>query len=235
MLVYVTGLYAVRDQYLPQLFQQFQHLLSHLSAPLYVFTDREIPFALPENVHVIHWNLDAFDTYRKCMTVQGTRLPLERNPAKDTEAFMALMNTKVEMLWRSMPFIKEDATHVAWIDAGILKITKRSDISEILQQHTNITWPMKVTIPGCWATIGPPSSDRICWRFCGGFFVLPTSLLSSFYTAVTSMLESWLAAGHLVWEVNIWAALEWAEPAWFAWWAADHDDSMLTVPGWLSA
>lgn len=230
MLVYVTGLYSVRDDYLPLLHQHFQQLIRVISAPLYVFTDHEIPFALPNNVHVIHWTLDAFDTYRKCMTFPGTRLPTERNPTKDTEEFMALMNTKVEMLWRAVPYI-QDATHIAWIDAGILKIVKNIDAS-IFQNH-QIAWPNKVTIPGCWNPC-TPSSGRICWRFCGGFFVLPTSLIDPFYKAVTSMLDAWLRAGHLVWEVNIWAALELEEPAWFAWWAADHNDTMLRVPPWLN-
>ena len=234
MIVYVTALYAVRDQYLPQLYQQFQQLISHLSAPVYVFTDRDIPFALPDRVRVIHRDLTTFDTYQKCMTTLGTRLPIERNPAKDTDTFMALMNTKVEMLWRATPYVKEPATHLAWIDAGILKISKQSD-AKLFERQIQAAWPQhKVAIPGCWSSIEPPSSDSISWRFCGGFFVVPTTLLTPFYTAVTNVLESWLAAGHLVWEVNIWAALEWAEPAWFAWWAADHDDSMLVLPGWIT-
>jgi hypothetical protein len=235
MLVYVTSLYPIREDYLPTLYQHFQQLLPHLHAPTYVFADREIPFAIPNNVHVLLKPLDSFETYQKIMGFPGTRLPKERNPQKDTAEFMALMNTKVEMMWCIQPYIPR-ATHIAWIDAGILKITKDAERVQVaFRQQQSVAWPAnKVTIPGCWSSPIAPSSDSICWRFCGGFLVLPTSLLAAFYRAVSFMLEAWLAAGHIAWEVNVWAALEWAEPAWFAWWAADHNETMLEVPGWLS-
>ena len=82
--------------------------------------------------------------------------------------------------------------------------------------------------------IGPPSSDHICWRFCGGFFVVPMDLLDDYYKAVSRMLETWLVAGHLVWETNIWAAVEWKEPGWYCWWGANHDERMLEPPGFLT-
>jgi hypothetical protein len=231
MLVYVTSLYSVREDYLPTLYQYFQQLLPHIRAPLYVFTDRDIPFAMPDHVHVLMEPLDSFETYQKILGFPGTRLPCRRNAEKDTTEFMALMNTKVEMMWRALPYIP-NATHIAWIDAGILKITKDAGrVKAAFQRQMDVTWPpTKIAVPGCWASPAPPSSDSICWRFCGGFLVLPTSLLAPFYRAICAMLEAWLAAGHVAWEVNIWAALEWDEPAWFAWWAADHNETMLEPP-----
>jgi hypothetical protein len=235
MIVYVTSLYAVRDSYLPQLYQHFQHLLTQISAPIFVFTDRELPFAVPSSCVILRRSLDSFQVYRTCME-SGARLPKVRNAQKDTAEFMALMNTKVEMLWSAVPHFPKETTRAAWIDAGILKIVKNVERSKAaFAAHIHAAWPTRsVTIPGCWATVAPPSSDAICWRFCGGFFVAPVDLIEGFYKATGSVLEKWLRAGHLAWEVNIWAALEWEEAAWFTWWGADHNETMLEVPGFLS-
>jgi hypothetical protein len=234
-LVYITSLYSVRDAYLPTLYHHFQQLLPHLSAPVLVFTDRTLPFSLPPTCTVLSKSLDAFETYKACMNASA-RLPQRRNIEKDTVEFMALMNTKVEMVREALSHLPAGTTHVAWIDAGIAKIMKKpvQEWTQILGKHATAAWPVQsVTLPGCWVSVAPPSSDTICWRFCGGFCVIPTHLVDPFYRAVRAVLEKWLTAGHLAWEVNIWAALEWEEAAWFTWWGADHNDTMLEVPGFL--
>ena len=236
MLVYVTSLYAIRDDYLPVLYTNFQRLLSQIQAPIVVFTDRHVPFECPTNCIIVQQTLESFQTYSHSLHAPA-RLPHARNAEKDTREFMALMNTKVEMVWRALPYFPDTAqlTHIAWIDAGILKITKdAARVKNAFAAHQRAPWPLRsVAVPGCWAAPCAPSSDSICWRFCGGFFVIPTSLLAPFYKAVTDMLEAWLRAGHLAWEVNVWAALEWKEAAWFTWWGADHNETMLEVPGFL--
>lgn len=237
MLVYVTSLYSVRDDYLSTLYHNFQQLVSNISATTYVFTDRELPFAVPSNCHVIQKELYEFNTYQHCLQASA-RLPTSRNKQKDTAEFMALMNTKVEMVWVAAPLFSSDVTHVAWIDAGITKILSPralSSLTSLMQKHQEVGWPQRsVTAPGCWVSPCAPSSDAICWRFCGGFCVIPVDLVTPFYEAVTAMLVTWLRAGHLVWEVNIWAAVEWKERAWFTWWGADHNDTMLEPPGYLT-
>jgi hypothetical protein len=238
MLVYVTSIYSVRDDYLATLYQNFQQILKHISVPIYVFTDRVLPFSIPSNCTVILQRLDEFQTYQHCLQAFArgrARLPAKRNVQKDTAEFMALMNTKMEMIWLAVPYFKGDVTHVAWIDAGIAKILTADRIPSMLAKHQQVGWPRhSVTIPGCWSSPSPPSSDAICWRFCGGFCVIPVAILQSFYDAVKNMLENWLCAGHLVWEVNIWAALEYKETAWFTWWGADHNNTMFEPPGYLT-
>ncbi len=234
-LAYVTSLYSVRDAYLPTLYQHFQQLLPHLSAPVVVFSDRPLPFTVPDTCTVLQRSLEEFETYRTCMRASAS-LPRSRNPEKDTAEFMALMNTKVEMVWAATPYMPAGITHIAWIDAGITKILKKpvDAWDRMFDAQAKAAWPTRsVAVPGCWPSVVPPSSDAICWRFCGGFAVFPTDLVTPFYRAVRTVLEKWLAAGHLAWEVNIWAALEWEEAAWFTWWGADHNDTMLEVPGFL--
>lgn len=235
MLAYVTSLYAVREDYLPVLYQNFQQLIPHLLAPVVIFTDRKVPFDLPAHFKVIEKPLEAFETYGKCLKA-AAHLPKQRNPQKDTAEFMALMNTKVEMMWLAAPSLAiGDIRHLAWIDAGIMKIvadSKKASAAFAAQPLT--AWPARsVAVPGCWRACAP-SSDAICWRFCGGFLVVPVGILGAFYRAVDAVLEKWLRAGHLAWEVNIWAALECEEAAWFTWWGADHNLTMLEPPGFLS-
>ncbi len=234
MLVYVTSLYAVRKEYLPVLHQNFQQLIPHLRAPTYVFTDQPVPFVLPAHIHILSASLSDFSLYNACMG--AGRLPQNRNAEKDTREFMALMNAKLDMMVKAMDYIPPQTTHLAWIDAGIWKIVKdQGRGAKAMVNHGNVAWPMhKVCIPGCWAAPTAPSSDAICWRFCGGFLVVPVALMGPFYKAVRSVLESWLTGGHVAWEVNIWAALEWQEEAWFTWWGADHNESMLETPSFLA-
>lgn len=234
MLVYVTCLYAVRDDYLPVLYTNFQQLLPLIHVPIVVFTDRPLPFVCPANCQIVLQSLEEFYTYPYSLHASA-RLPRVRNNEKDTREFMALINTKVEMVWQALPYFSEEVTHIAWIDAGIMKIVKNMYlVIAAFEAHTVAPWPSRsVAAPGCWASTTPPSQDSICWRFCGGFFVIPTCILTPFYNAVGSVLDSWLRAGHLAWEVNIWAALELKEPAWFTWWGADHNETMLEVPGFL--
>lgn len=223
MLTYITSLYSIRKDYLPTLYAQFQHLVA-LEIPIVVWTDQVLPFALPAHVQVLHAPLDSFASY--ILSLSAKKLPQYRTPEKDTREFLALMNTKVEMVWQALPYVH--TSHVAWIDAGIFKIFKDMHrVSAAFQQHSQISWPNKVCIPGCWKSPLVDLYQRVSWRFCGGFFVCPTSLLPHFYQTATRLLEAWIAAGHLAWEVNVWADLEMKEPSLFAWWSADHNESML--------
>jgi hypothetical protein len=153
-------------------------------------------------------------------------LPPIRNEKKDTKDFMALMNTKVEMVWRALPYVQ--TPHIAWIDAGIFKIMK--DIPRVqraFEIHKTFPWPNRVMIPGCWKTSLIDLYSSVSWRFCGGFFVAPVSFVPSFYEKVSRLLDDWISLRQLAWEVNLWADLETKEPDLFAWFPADHNETML--------
>ncbi len=223
MLTYITGLYAVRKDYLPSLYIEFQRLVKACSS-LIVWCDRDPPFPLPPHVQILNAPLESFASY--ILSSSPVALPHHRTPEKDTQEFMALMNTKVEMVWRALPYVK--TPHVAWIDAGIFKIVKDTQrVAVAFQHHNQVVWPDRVCIPGCWKDKRVDLYQQVSWRFCGGFFVAPTSLIPLFYEKISRLLETWIAAGHLAWEVNVWADLETKEPKLFAWWSADHNESML--------
>jgi hypothetical protein len=223
MITYITSLYAVRDAYLPALYKEFQEL-QEVCGPILVWTDTPLPFPTKDHVQVLLAPLESFASYIRSMN--PLLLPQQRNQQKDTQEFLALMNTKVEMIWRALPYIK--TSHVAWIDAGILKIVKdKPRVAKAFQNHSTFSWPNRVAIPGCWKSPLVNLYHTVSWRFCGGFFVCPTTLLPTFYEKVTHLLEAWNAAGHLAWEVNVWADLEVKDPSLFAWWPADHNETMF--------
>jgi hypothetical protein len=169
----------------------------------------------------------------------SANLPAYRNQTKDTLAFLALMNTKAEMVWTADSLLRrgvfqgfsEAPTHLAWIDCGIHKIFGPSDdVAGALDRIVGSPLPTnKILLPGCWGPQPQVSADAVNWRFCGGFFVIPRSLAARFYhaaewTRVTQFAET------PTWEVNVWAATEKWEGGLFAWWSADHNIRMLEIP-----
>jgi hypothetical protein len=91
-------------------------------------------------------------------------------------------------------------------------------------------------MPGCrapWSTTDPIAdiTDRIHWRFCGGFFWGDVASLETLYALYTEALPLFLETyGTLVWEVNLWAWLEGSSTWRPRWYLADHDDSLIRVP-----
>jgi hypothetical protein len=161
---------------------------------------------------------------------EGLGLPHYRDPNKDTQEFMALMNTKIEMLWRVIPHTPVDA--FIWIDAGITKIFQ--DLPNIRSQFEKLekaSVPEKILMPGCWNRGRPVYRDAVHWRFCGGYFIVPLHQLE----ILKSLSEKWLLTlseqeKRMMWEVNVWVEMENEHPDLFLWYKADHNDSIVEAP-----
>ena len=171
-----------------------------------------------------------FELYRSAMTYSRD-LPSNRNEAKDTKEFYALMNTKIEFVKRAseLPDLPQDSTFI-WIDFGILKIMKHKDriIHKLKELQLKTITRMKV--PGCWAFGRGFSVDTISWRFCGGFFVMPKSYISTFFEHSKNVLRDFCTLNQykLTWETNVWSIIETcAEKENIDWYFADHNDSMI--------
>lgn len=158
----------------------------------------------------------------------ATALPERRNPVKDTRDFMILMNAKTEFLdlvRREVP----SSTHYVWIDAGIAKIFKEpaQTLHDMLLRIGNAPRD-KILIPGCWESRAALDAltQAICWRFCGGFFVVPEEHVQSFAGTVLEACDSMcVAKGVAVWEVNIWAMVEPRLP--IQWTRGDHNETIF--------
>jgi hypothetical protein len=162
--------------------------------------------------------------------------PTIRNEAKDTAAYMNIINSKTKFMAdaiRKNPF---GTTHFAWIDFNISHVlfNKAPSLSYLKDLGQRTFAPKMFAIPGCWdnkydnVNIGHVT-ECIFWRFCGGFFIGDAESILHFDDLYKTKYPEFLNAyNKLVWEVNFWAWLEvnsdWA-PEWYA---AGHDDTILT-------
>ena len=177
------------------------------------------------------WSLEDSGTWKLC--AGDLTPPDNRNTGKDSKFFLALMNAKTELVGRVAE--KSAAPFVAFVDAGIRKVFKTPEESFERLRNLRIRPDLSGTlIPGCWPPT-PWSQDslakRICWTFCGGFFVVPAAEASNLAAKARGALETFVASGRLTWEVNVWVHMmclrDSPEINWFQ---ADHNDRMTMIP-----
>ena len=173
---------------------------------------------------------DSFETYKLLHDTE--HLPEKRNVSKDTKEYMILMNMKTECLALMKQKTIHDIQYFVWLDAGISKIFKDPDatLSTLvprLQTCNNLS--DKIVIPGCW---GPQSDVGILthcihWRFCGGFFCVPSELVIPFSKEVLQGCQEIKdKTNKITWEVNVWTYIESRLP--IEWRAGDHNESILS-------
>lgn len=181
-------------------------------------------------LRLVDWSLESSDVW-KCSEGKQLQMPETRNEGKDGEFFLKLMNAKPELVARVAGEV--EAPFVAFLDAGIVKIFK--DVEGSLRRLKGLR--MKeggVVIPGCWAP-GVHSQEslsrRICWVFCGGFFVIGREEAAGFAVAALKAFQEFMGVGRLTWEVNVWVQLLLNPGApKMKWFEADHNDRMTMVP-----
>jgi hypothetical protein len=172
-------------------------------------------------------DVETLETF-KSIRAANPRLPLVRNETKDTVNFMALMNSKAELLVRAKPFVK--TPYVAYIDAGISKVFKEPATLkrlETLQVH-NI--PL-VLMPGCHPIKEVESFPflwkGIHWMLSGGFFVVPMTCVDEFYELHAAALQKFLDIDAVTWEVNVWASFAHKVSERIVWYMGLHTDEMI--------
>jgi hypothetical protein len=172
------------------------------------------------------------------------RLPPVRNEPKDTVDYLTVINAKSEFMARVVAENPWGSTHFAWIDFNISHVF--FDLERSLRflewlgsrdRYENSCF----VIPGCWdkwtGERVDEITDRIHWRFCGGFFLGDAASILRFHALYLEHFPRFLAEhGTLVWEVNFWAWLE-AQTDWLAvyepahgykaWYKADHNDTII--------
>ncbi len=200
--------------------------------PILLFTDPALVpkfriFAHLPTLRVIGLPLQSFELYQIAAEYKGA-LPQHRNPDKDTQPFYALMNTKVEFIKKAMEYTDDET--LIWIDYGILKIVKQPERFLQTLLDVNAARFEKWTLPGCWSFGRAFHVDRIHWRFCGGFFILPRALVPKFFDHSKAVLRDFctLPQYKLTWETNVWTIIEaCAERDNMSWYFADHNDTIV--------
>jgi hypothetical protein len=228
----VTSFYDIYNnpdklKYYTDLFQD----ITKSGLPIVLFTDPSLLYLfndLPNNVHIYAISLTEFQLYSIAMSYSG-ELPINRNHPKDTREFLALMNTKIEFIWRAMTDLPRDDTYI-WVDFGILKIIKDRDVFINKLRIANERTFDKIIIPGCWNYGCSVNYDNVNWRFCGGIIIIPFSKVEPFFEKnKTCLLEACTTSNRkLTWETNIWYLIELGgERDNIEWYAGDHNDSIM--------
>jgi len=166
----------------------------------------------------------------------GCELPTVRNETKDTAGYLTVINSKTQFMADTVKKNPFGTTHFAWVDFNLSHVLFNGEPSlrylKDLGQRTFA--PKMFAIPGCWdhkynnVHVGHVT-ECIFWRFCGGFFIGDAESILRFDDLYKQKYPEFIMAYRkLVWEVNFWAWLEvnsdWA-PEWYA---AGHDDTILT-------
>lgn len=184
------------------------------------------------DLKLVTWSLESSETWRICGSKE-LALPADRNDGKDSSFYMKLINAKVELA--GLVAAETDAPFVAFLDAGIRKVFRNPEESFSRLRNLRMRADLSGTVvPGCW----PPEpwsqeklARKVCWIFCGGFFVTPRGEAGRLAARAAAALESFVASGRLTWEVNVWVHMmclrDSPEIHWFA---ADHNDRMTMVP-----
>lgn len=189
-------------------------------------------------LNLVPWYIGDSEVWGLCLNYSpmgSLELPETRYVEKDSEFFLALMNMKTEFVARAARNWGE-GKYMAFLDAGIAKIFKDAEGSFRRLRELRIREDVSgVVIPGCW----PPRSmgveelsRKICWIYCGGFFLVGREEAGAFDLSARMALKEFLRGGRITWEVNVWVRLldQPGAPK-LHWFAADHNDRMTMVPG----
>jgi hypothetical protein len=187
------------------------------------------------NIKLMDFDYTNTETYKLCMSQTNT-YPRQRDAAKDTLAYMALMNSKIVFMHHAISVNPWNSNTFAWIDFSIGYIFKNKDASlqkivEISKIKLNDKYPLM--IPGCWGGILEESAilENIHWRFCGGFFIGKIEAIEMFYYFYKIYFPIFMQKyNRTLWEVNFWAWLEFSSNWKPHWYGSNHNDSMLNVP-----
>lgn len=226
---FVSAIYSIyRNAYAGEVWDRLKLLASVV--PLHLFCcaeDAPRAAALPGvRVHIKEFkDLETYHTL-----CDSTELPEIRKPTKDTKDFMVLMNAKSEFIHDVK--IAFPAEHYVWIDAGISKIF-RNPIESFREMYNKVQKQLKtqnILIPGCngWGPTTDTSilTNRVSWRFCGGFFIVPYGLVNRFHRVVLQGCQELIdKTRKATWEVNVWVYKENSIP--IQWSYGDHNEAIF--------
>jgi hypothetical protein len=203
-------------------------LFSKLAATgisIHLFLSKKYQSTFPENVTVEYIELEDLTTYKEIADIEYA-MPANRTPHHDTNRFMILMNSKIELVHRA---IRPEYTNYAWIDFSIFHVFRDPSTSDYLKMLGSSLLRNGLFIPGCWYK--GAGFNAVNWRFCGGFFTGDTASIELFHSFYRRTFQNIVRAHGLSWEVNVWAYLE-SKCGWRPiWYKADHNDTIIVLPG----
>ena len=181
-------------------------------------------------------NLEDTETYKIINSCNPSLPPIE-NIEKDTKEYFILMNAKSEFVYNATLLNPFNTEHFAWIDFGIFHVISNIDniIKNIYNLSINRLKKKLMLFPSCWSkdksiTSIPLIKKQICWRFCGGFYIGDKHSIIEMHFLIQKELPNFINYNTIVWEVNLWAWLEYNCNWLVDTYDADHNDSILHIP-----
>jgi len=155
-------------------------------------------------------DLEDFRAYKELSTI-NVQLPDVRNLDKDTYNFLTFINSKTELVQKSIHNNVFNATHFAWVDFGIFHIIKNIESTKQIIHKLSIT-ELKdsfLALTGIYRPRAHCSFLHPDWRFCGGFFIGDIqsilhfdNLYKNYFLRITKQRRV------LTWETNMWTYFE---------------------------
>jgi hypothetical protein len=214
--------------------------LVSIGIPLYIFVSPEnadeIAFLQgATNIHIEVIDKTELWVFKQ-LSQREYSLPNYRNLEKDTGDYLAISNSKVELVSRVIEHNPWKTGHFAYIDFNITYLFwEKMKTYEYLHQMAKRTFFDKMLIfPGCSSPVTVDNihglADTICWRFCGGFFAGDANSLKQWWKDYQVYFVEYLDTYQkLTWDVNVWAWIETIKRWQPKWYSANHNDSIVTA------
>ena len=239
-ITYVTAIYNIsaKEDREKNILENFYELcdsgieiLVYTDDYFYNLIDQE---KIGENVTVFSLSSDKLEIYSAFINKREIlQLPSNRNIEKDTLEFMALMNTKIEFVYRSLNLINTE--YISWLDCGLVKIFKDKKNSLKYLSGLKINKLENILIPGAYRGDLSKISEQtlfnnVIWIFLGGFFICNRNIVKRFYDLSLEAVNNMIDKKIIYWEVNTWIEVAKKDPTLFEWYVADHNDSIIRIP-----
>lgn len=186
---------------------------------------------MSKGIVIIKFPISHLEIYSKIINKKDfLTLPTQRNSDKDTCEYMALINSKVELVNKSLSLI--NTPYVGWVDAGISKIFKTENTFSSIC-NLNITTLDNVVLPGIY--LKKVSFDdlnrEIFWNYLGGFFVCNKNIVTKFYNSCVNSIDIFLNKNCIAWEVSIWSYITYhTTDNLFQWYYGSFCDNIFNIP-----
>ena len=219
--------------------KQLQKLID-IRIPLVIFATPDTHIALSSIVpsHMSHIRVVLLPNnfflasfmYLTAAHSSARKLPTHRLEPKDTFDYMCYQHSKVEFIYQATVHNYFQTDYFAWVDYDMMKNFNVSTTLKHLYDN-GMSPSSDIYFPGCWdyQRVHIESlCEKICWRFCGGFFLGSNEAIQHLHSLYLAHYENFLETYKtMVWDVNFWAYLE-QEKGWKPIvYKANHDASLL--------
>ena len=169
----------------------------------------------------------------------GYSLPRYVNSEKDTDDFLMMGHTKVELVRDAIISNVWNSSHFAWINFDILDLFDDGESLNYLREMAQTQFINTVdtlSIPGCLDKVDKDApleslKESICWRFLEVFLFGNIDSWLQFHNIYREKFTEFIEiTGTLTWDVNFWCWLEKMEYFTPLWYKANHNDTVLHLP-----